>query len=188
MILSLVITGHLHFDTLHHGFHAFSLSRPSHHPNPYDGALSHSWSPTQTEAKSNFERVCQSHPLVGIYTHSPQPFCSNIFPVSMCLSSFHTYYEHAAQTSYSWAANTVAPESFSNSPKTDLSRLKWLFAIRKNTTTCIFGPQSQFTRKERTIDVLSWQLALIQEWQPRLNYPFICQFFHPRKGILKNLR
>ena len=29
------------------------------------------------------------------------------------------------------------------------------------------------------------ELALIQEWQPRLNYPFICQFFHPRKGVLK---
>ena len=28
-------------------------------------------------------------------------------------------------------------------------------------------------------------MALIQEWQPRLNYPFICQFFHPKKGILK---
>ena len=27
------------------------------------------------------------------------------------------------------------------------------------------------------------ELALIQEWQPRLNYPFICQLFHPRKGI-----
>ena len=29
------------------------------------------------------------------------------------------------------------------------------------------------------------ELALIQEWQPRLNYPFICQFFHPKKGLLK---
>jgi hypothetical protein len=28
-------------------------------------------------------------------------------------------------------------------------------------------------------------MAIIQEWQPRLNYPFICQFFHPKKGILK---
>ena len=28
-------------------------------------------------------------------------------------------------------------------------------------------------------------MAIIQERQPRLNYPFICQFFHPRKGILK---
>ena len=25
----------------------------------------------------------------------------------------------------------------------------------------------------------------IQEWQPRLNYPFMCHFCHPRKGILK---
>ena len=30
------------------------------------------------------------------------------------------------------------------------------------------------------------ELALIQEWQPRLNYPFICQFFHPKKGLLKH--
>ena len=28
-------------------------------------------------------------------------------------------------------------------------------------------------------------MAIIQEWQPRLNYPFICQFFHPKKGIFK---
>ena len=28
------------------------------------------------------------------------------------------------------------------------------------------------------------ELPLIQEWQPRLNCPFICQFFHPRTGIL----
>ena len=29
------------------------------------------------------------------------------------------------------------------------------------------------------------ELALIQEWQPRLNFPFICQFFHPKRGLLK---
>ena len=34
-------------------------------------------------------------------------------------------------------------------------------------------------------DYRSLELALIQEWQPRLNYPFICQFYHPRKGLLK---
>ena len=39
---------------------------------------------------------------------------------------------------------------------------------------------------------LRWQSRLpvsgtcpVQEWQPRLNYPFICQLFHPRKGMLK---
>ena len=34
-------------------------------------------------------------------------------------------------------------------------------------------------------DYRSLEMALIQEWQPRLNYPFICQFFHPKKGLLK---
>ena len=34
-------------------------------------------------------------------------------------------------------------------------------------------------------DYRSLEMAIIQEWQPRLNYPFICQFFHPKKGILK---
>ena len=29
------------------------------------------------------------------------------------------------------------------------------------------------------------ELALIPEWQPRLNYPFICPLFHPRKSLLK---
>ena len=37
----------------------------------------------------------------------------------------------------------------------------------------------------RRADYRSLEMAIIQEWQPRLNYPFICQFFHPRKGILK---
>ena len=35
------------------------------------------------------------------------------------------------------------------------------------------------------VDYRSLEVALIQEWQPRLNYPFICQFYHPKKGLLK---
>ena len=34
-------------------------------------------------------------------------------------------------------------------------------------------------------DYRSLEVALIQEWQPRLNFPFICQFYHPKKGLLK---
>eukprot|EP00435_Cladocopium_sp_Y103_P072358 s357_g40.t1 len=45
-----------------------------------------------------------------------------------------------------------------------------------------WAPFAIFIRRP---DVCSLELALIQEWQPRLNYPFICQFFHPRKGLLK---
>ena len=35
------------------------------------------------------------------------------------------------------------------------------------------------------VDYRSLEMALIQEWQPRLNFPFICQFYHPKKGLLK---
>ena len=35
------------------------------------------------------------------------------------------------------------------------------------------------------VDYRSLEAALIQEWQPRLNFPFICQFYHPKKGLLK---
>ena len=93
-------SGHLHFDSLHHGFYALSFSRLSHHPNSYDGAVGHPWSSAQSEAKSYLGRVCQSHPFVGIHTHSPQPFCADIFPVPVHLSSFHTYYEYATQILY----------------------------------------------------------------------------------------
>ena len=34
-------------------------------------------------------------------------------------------------------------------------------------------------------DFRALELALIQEWQPKLNFPFICQFYHPKKGLLK---
>ena len=45
----------------------------------------------------------------------------------------------------------------------------------------IWAPIPAYT--DRT-DYRSLEMALIQEWQPKLNYPFICQFFHPKKGIL----
>ena len=35
------------------------------------------------------------------------------------------------------------------------------------------------------VDYRSLEKALIQEWQPRLNFPFICQFYHPKNGLLK---
>ena len=31
----------------------------------------------------------------------------------------------------------------------------------------------------------AYETALIQEWQPPLNFPFINQFYHPRKGLLR---
>ena len=46
----------------------------------------------------------------------------------------------------------------------------------------IWAPIPIYTERA---DYRSLEMAIIQEWQPRLNFPFICQFFHPRKGILK---
>ena len=46
----------------------------------------------------------------------------------------------------------------------------------------IWAPIPMYTDR---VDYRSLEVALIQEWQPRLNYPFICQFYHPKKGLLK---
>ena len=46
----------------------------------------------------------------------------------------------------------------------------------------IWAPIPIYTNRP---DFRCLELALIQEWQPRLNFPFICQFFHPKRGLLK---
>ena len=73
----------------------------------------------------------------------------------------------------SLTGSTVALASTTNSPMTASFKRNWPFAF---TPIPLFACRSDFRCLE---------LALIQEWQPRLNYPFICQFFHPKKGLLK---
>ena len=46
----------------------------------------------------------------------------------------------------------------------------------------IWAPIPIYTNRS---DFRNLEMALIQEWQPRLNFPFICQFFHPKRGLLK---
>ena len=53
---------------------------------------------------------------------------------------------------------------------------------REHDNLYIWAPIPIYTERS---DYRSLEMAIIQEWQPRLNFPFICQFFHPRKGILK---
>ena len=50
--------------------------------------------------------------------------------------------------------------------------------------TSSFGVHFRSSRDAMN-DFRAMELALIQEWQPKLNFPFICQFYHPRKGLLK---
>ena len=53
---------------------------------------------------------------------------------------------------------------------------------REHDNLYIWAPIPIYTERA---DYRSLEMTIIQEWQPRLNYPFICQFVHPRKGILK---
>ena len=46
----------------------------------------------------------------------------------------------------------------------------------------VWAPIPIYTNRS---DFRCLELALIQEWQPRLNFPFICKFFHPKRGLLK---
>ena len=59
------------------------------------------------------------------------------------------------------------------------------FALRywqEHDNLYIWAPIPIYTNRA---DFRSLEMALIQEWQPKLNFPFICQFFHPKRGILK---
>ena len=47
----------------------------------------------------------------------------------------------------------------------------------------VWSPIPLYTERN---DFRALELALIQKWQPRLNFPFICRFYHPRKGLLKS--
>ena len=61
--------------------------------------------------------------------------------------------------------------------------MNWHYDIDGNMTNLyIWAPIPIYTERA---DYRSLEMAIIQEWQPRLNYPFICQFFHPKKVILK---
>jgi len=80
-----------------------------------------------------------------------------------------------------WIANTVAPENQLTKDKlvqAELALRYW----KEHDNLYIWAPVLIFTERA---DYRCLELALKQELQPRLNYPFICQFFRPRKGILK---
>ena len=67
-----------------------------------------------------------------------------------------------------------------------LTNERWVHAelapryLREQDNLFAWAPIPLFVERP---DYRCLDLALIQEWQPRLNYPFICPFFHSRKGI-----
>ena len=180
--------GHLYFHTLHHGFHNLSFSRVSQHPNPNDGAGRHSWPPAKSKAEGNFGTVCQSQSPVGLFAGLPQSFCASIFPSSVRLHSFHTHHEHATQILH-WVCHAYLDREYSRSrkflPLTNDKLVQAELALcfwKEHNNLYVWAPIPLFVERA---DYRCLELALIQEWQPRLNDPFICQFFHPKKGVLK---
>ena len=84
----------------------------------------------------------------------------------------------------SWTESTAAPGNIFNSPMRDLCKLNWQLRYwQEHDNLYIWAPIPIYTDRS---DYRSLEMALIQEWQPRLNDPFICQFFHPRRVFSKN--
>ena len=111
----------------------------------------------------------------------------------MCLHPFHPHHQYATQI-LPWALqciilsteSTADLANISNSPTRNWSKPNWRFATGMSMTICIFGLRFPYILTESyRVDYRSLEAALIQEWQPRLNFPFICQFYHPKKGLLK---
>ena len=134
----------------------------------------------------------QSHPSLGIHTPRSQPFFQTVFTIPECLHSFHSYHEHAAKV-LCWVRHAshhhTLDREYSRSRKylpLNNERLAQAeLALRyqqEHDNLYIWARIPIYTERA---DYRCLELALIKEWQPRLNYPFICQFLHPRKGILK---
>ena len=102
----------------------------------------------------------------------------------------YAYHEHTTQILY-WGLqcttpcieSTADPGNFPNSATTSCFMPNWPSDFGwEHQNLYVWAPVPLFACRA---DYRCLEPALIQEWQPRPNDPFICQFFHPRKGILK---
>ena len=136
----------------------------------------HGLRPNQ-KLKAILEGCGQSQPFVGIFAYSPQPFCANIFPSQCVYIRFTHIMNMQLDREYS-RSRRFFQLTKDKLVQAELALRYW----KEHDNLYIWAPVPIFTERA---DYRCLELAWIQEWQPRLNYPFICQFFHPRKGILK---
>ena len=125
---------------------------------------------------------------MGHHPTFPQPFFKILFPASERLHPFHLA-NMQPKFYVGSAMHSTLDREYSRSRKyfqlTNERFVQAELALRywqDHDNLYIWAPIPIYT--DRT-DYRSLEMALIQEWQPRLNYPFICQFFHPKKGNLK---
>ena len=174
--------------TMTHSIHLFQGF--PHHPNTHDGADNPPRSSTQSQAEVNFGRVCRSSTPMGHHSTFSQPVFQTIFPASERLHPVYPHPKHATQV-LPGLCNASHPRSRIQQISQILpthpreigpSRTGTALYWHEHDNLYIWAPIPIYTDR---VDYRSLEVALIQEWQPRLNYPFICQFYHPKKGLLK---
>ena len=180
---------HLYSHTLHHGFHTFSFSRLSHHPNSNDGlSVIHGLRPNQ-KLKAILEGCANLNHLWGSSLTAHNLFAEAFF-LPQCVYIRFTHIMNMQPKFYIGSAmHHTLDREYSRSRKflqlTNDKLVQAELALRfwkEHNNLYAWAPIRLFVERA---DYRCLELALIQEWQPRLNYPFICQLFHPRKGILK---
>ena len=107
----------------------------------------------------------------------------------MRLHPFHPYHQHATQILFGFCNASHSRQRVQPILKyfqlTNERLVQAELALRywhDHDNLYIWAPIPIYTDR---VDYRSLEIALIQEWQPRLNFPFICQFYHPKKGLLK---
>ena len=173
----------LHDDSQHPSFQGFRIIQT----RMMVLTILHGLRPNQ-KLKSIWKDV-QTSNTCGAPRFTPTTFLKTVFPASGRLHSFHPHWEYATNSILDLPCtilsteSTAAHASISSSPTNGWFRQE--LALRywqDHDNLYIWAPIPIYTERN---DYRSLEMALIQEWQPRLNYPFICQFFHPKKGILR---
>ena len=167
---------------------AVNFFKLPHHPNTNDGALSHPRPSSQSKAETNLEGCTDLTHLWGSTLTSHNLFSKPSFQSQSVYLRF-THIMNMQPKFLYWVCNAshLGPRVQSLQKvlstqqralvQADLALRYW----KEHDNLYIWAPIPI------RADYRCFELALIQEWQPCLNYPFICQFFHPRKGILRNL-
>ena len=179
---------HLSFDTLHHDSQHPSFSRFPHQTRMMVLAVIHGLRPNQ-KLKSILEGCTDLTHLWGSTLHAHNLFSRPFFQPQSVYIRF-TYIVNMQPKFYIGSAmHHTLDREYSRSRKylqltnerlvqAELALRYW----REHDNLYIWTPIPIYTERA---DYRSLEMAITQEWQPRLNFPFICQFFNPRKGILK---
>ena len=192
---------HLHFNSLHHDFNGESFSKFPHHQNTNHGVLRHPRPPTHSKVEINLDGCTnltifnqslgstltshnlfskpffQSQSVYLRFTH-----IMNMEPKFYIGSAMH----HTLDREYS-RSRKIFQLSNNRLVQAELALRHW----KEHDSLYIWVPFPIYTERA---DYRCLELALIQEWQPRVNYPFISIYLsvlppkerHPQETCLEH--